>query len=368
MSGYNRTLTGARTTWAYCWEDPGAYAQEPGEPNDSGNWKAFGDNEDISEPELTNNEEEFTRPFNREPSTYLEMQAEGSWGTDFVFTNPFWLSYVYGNPQNVTDNGDGTYDLTYQYDSEAPPRTAHLVKQVHYANGDISQTIYIGVGADSVDFSTSVQDPLDVSVSGYYATERYYENVVDSPAGELSDQPDTDFRPLNFANASLFMDLDDDGTPERKGAVQDLDVTFNSDSEPDFELGSRFPSTTSFLLINPELSYTARITGDTRSEERKSVYGTAGTLNASADAQPAEELSEADIKGAVTLESRKEQNLLDVEFSEAFPSSHTPAGLGDPESQLDDEVDRNITDLTITATIGQDPEDYYPETLHSGGS
>ena len=346
-------LTGSRQIWAFIWEDDDAYAQEPGEPVDE-DFKAFGDGEDVSEPDADNSEETLYRPFDRQPSTYLEMEYDGSWGVDFMYTNPWWLCFVFGEP-TVTDNEDGTWDLEFELDPERPPRTAHLIEETHYSDGTVSQTVYMGATVDSPDISTSVQDPLDVSLDGFYADERTYEDANNSPYGVIGEQPDTDFHPLTFANTELHLDLDDTGTADFKGGVQDVDLSFNSNAEADYELGTRFSTDRAYLDFEPDLTYTARVRDETKDEERTSFYG--NQVDTSGDELfPAEELSDANILGNIQMFSRKEDNELTLSFGEAFPSSYQRQNTGDPESAVDDDLDRLLTNLTASATVGVEPK------------
>lgn len=351
-------LTGGRTIWAYIWEDDGEYAQEPGDPTDS-EFKAFGDDEDISEPDADNSVETYYRPFNRQPSEYHEMEYEGTWGTDFIYTNPWWLAFVYGSP-TITDNtgtGDG-YELAFSLSPTNPPKTAHLIEENHYQDGTVTQTVYIGAGIDDPSVSTAVQDPMDVSLNGFYADERTYDDATTSPYGEIGSQPVTDFSPLNFANAELYLDLSDSGTAEFRGGVQDIDLSFNANIEPDYELGTRFATNKVDLDFEPDLSYTARVKDTIKEEERKNFYG--NQVDTSGDAvYPAEEMSDVDVKGRVELFSRKEDNSLTVNWTEGFPESFTRSNLGDPESAVDDDVDRSLLELTATANVGQDPNVYF---------
>ena len=346
-------LTGSRQIWAFVWEDDDAYAQEPGEPEDQ-EFKAFGDDEDITEPDADNSEETFYRPFNRQPSTYLEMEYDGSWGVDFTYTSPWWLCFVFGAPE-VTDNEDGTWSLEFELDPEKAPRTAQLIEETHYRDGTVSQTVYLGAAVDSPDISTSVQDPLDVSLDGFYADERTFEDATQSPYGVIGEQPDTDFHPLNFANTELYIDLDEDGDAEFRGGVQDVDLSFNSNAEADYELGTRFSTDRAYLDFEPDLTYTARVKDETRDSERKSFYG--NQVDTTGDAVfPAEELSDASILGRIEMFSRKEDNELSLNFGEAFPSSFQRQNTGDPESAVDDDIDRLLTQLTASATVGVEPK------------
>lgn len=351
-------LTGGRTIWAYVWEDDGEYAQEPGAPSDS-EFKAFGNDEDVSEPDADNSTETYYRPFDRQPSEYHEMEYEGTWGTDFIYTNPWWLAFVYGEPQ-ITDNTDsgGDYVLSYNLSPTNPPKTAHLVEENHYQDGTVTQTVYTGAGVDDPSFSTAVQDPLDVSINGFYADQRTFEDATQSPYGKIGDQPDTDFSPLNFANTELYLDLTDSGTAEFRGAVQDVDVSFNANIEPDYELGTRFATSKVDLDFEPDLTYSARVTNEIKEAERTNFYG--NQVDTGTDAVfPAEEMSDVDVKGRVDLFSRKETNSLSVSWNEAFPTSFSRANFGDPASAIDDDVDRSLLDVTAEATVGVDPSAYF---------
>lgn len=353
-------LTGGRTIWAYVWEDNGEYAQEPGAPTDA-NHKAFGDDEDISEPDADNSVETYYRPFDRQPSNYHEMEYEGTWGTDFIYTNPWWLAFVYGEP-TITDNTDsgGDYVLNYDLSNGNEPKTAHLIEETHYQDGTVTQNVYIGAGVDDPSLSTAVQDPMDVSLSGYYADERLYEDASLSPYGQIGEQPTTDFSPLNFANAELYLDLSDSGTAEFRGNVQDVDLSFNANAETDYELGTRFAVNKIDLDFEPDLSYTARVTDDLKEGERTNFYG--NQVDTTLDETiPAEEMSDVGVLGNINLFSRKETNSLEVSWSEAFPGSYSRSNLGDPESAVDDDVDRSLLGVTAEATVSSDvdPTTYF---------
>ena len=348
-------LTGSRQIWAYVWEDDGEYAQEPGEVSDN-NPKAFGDDEDVNDPDADNSEETYFRPFSRQPSTYHEMEFDGSWGTDFTFTNPWWLAFIYGEPE-ITDNAD-TWDLEFEESPTSPPRSAQLIEETHYSDGTVEQTVYTGAAVDSPSISTSIQDTLDVSLDGFYADERHYDNASNSPYGELGEQPSTDFSPLNFANTELYLDLNDSGDADFRGKVQDVDVSFNSNIEAEFELGTRFATGRAALDFEADLSYTARVSEDLKSAERTSFYG--NQVDTSGDATiPAEELSDVDVIGNVDLYSRKEENSLTLDWGEAFPSTFQRSNTGDPQSAVDDDVDRSLINLTASATVGVDPNEYF---------
>lgn len=348
------TLTGSRTIWGYLWEDDGSYAQDPGDPSDT-DVKAFGDSETVTPPQLSNQSSPLYRPFSRQPTKYLEGGFNGSWGTDFVYTNPWWLCFVYGEPTE-TDNGDGTFTLVFDNDPERPPRTAHLISETHYEDGTVSQTVYIGAAVDSPSFSAAVNDTVNVSLSGFFADQKTYQDVADSPIPELESQPDTQFRPLHFGNAELYLDLDQDNTPEFKGLVQNADVSFNTTVNPEYELGTRFAVQKTDLQFEPSLTYSARITTAVRDQERFNFYGDQSNVSSGDPNLPQEEMNGADILGKMEAFSRFEDNRLILDFEEAFPEQYQQAGFADPASAIDANVSRNLTSLKATATVGVTPK------------
>ena len=342
------TTTGARTIWAFIWEDDNSYAQDPGEPADD-DWKPFGDREQINEPDSSNQSETLYRPGSRVPSRYLEGGFDGSWGVDFIYTNPYWMGFVLGEPE--VDENNGEYTLTYEESQENPPRSAHLIEETHYSDGTVEHTVYVGAVVDDPDIDVGVDDVVDVSLSGAFATEFNYE-LGDSPYDEIGDQPDTNFCPLHFGNADLYIDIDDDGSAERMPRVQQLTFNFNTTVEPEYELGTRFAVVPSFLALEPNVQYNRFVSDDSKSDERRSFYGSLENDT------PAESFCDgSNIAGRVELFSRKSDEVNEARFmwNESFPESYQRTNTGDPESALEDDVERNVLDISVTATIDEEP-------------
>lgn len=348
------TTTGAQTIWTFLWEDELEYAQEPGEPDDD-DFKPFGDREEITEPDSDNNQESLFRPFNRLPSTYLEGEFQGSWGVDFVYTNPYWLKFIFGNP-DVTENGDDTFTLDFEINADTVPASAHVIEETHYGDGTVEQNVYAGAVVEGPDISIQVGDPIEISIDGDFATEYNYDDANESPYGVIDEQPQTNFRPLHFGNADLFLDVDEDGTAERQGRVQSLDLNFNGTVEIENELGTRVGTIPSFLELEPDISYSKFLSADTKEQERRSFYGSLEDEEGEDYATVQESLCGSDIAGRVEVESScDETNEARFLFAEAIPDSYQRTNTGDVQSAIEEDVDRSVTDLNVVATIDEDP-------------
>jgi len=351
------TTTGARTIWAFVFEDDGAYAQEPGDPADS-EFKPFGDREQINEPSSENNSETLYRPFSRQPTGYLEGRFEGSAGVDFIYTNPYWLAFVMGQPEVTEVTPDEEYTLNYEFSQDSVPATGQVIEETHYPNGDVGQTVYLGVMCDGMSVDVDVDGEVEVSMDWAFADERNYDDATTSPIGEIGTQPDTNHCPLHFGNANLLLDLNNDGTPEEQGRVQSVSFDFNLTAEIEGELGTRFGTVPSFLEVEPNITYQKYLEATEPDRERRSVYGSQEVISGEDYYAPLEDMcgdTDVNIAGRLKLESRDETNSLMLMFGESFPESYQRTNTGDPESALEDDVERNVHSLTATATTDFDP-------------
>lgn len=351
------TTTGAQTIWAFVFEDSDAYAQEPGDPTDT-EFKPFGDREEINEPSTENNSEALYRPFSRQPTGYLEGRFEGSGGTDFIYTNPYWMSFVFGQPEVTESSSPVEYTSTYDFDPTNTPATAHVIEETHYADGSVGQTVYIGTIAEGMSVDVDVDGEVEVSFDWAFADERNYDDATASPIGEIGTQPDTEYCPLHFGNADLFLDLDNDGTAERQGRVQSVSFDFSLSAEINGELGTRKGTTPSFLEVEPNITYQKYLEDAEPDTERRSVYGSLETQSGEDYYAPLEQLcgeTDSNIAGRVELGSNDATNSLTLMFGESFPESYQRTNTGSPDSALEDDVERNLLSLTATATTEYDP-------------
>jgi len=348
--------TGAHTVWVWIWEDVNTYNQDPGTPTDT-DFKIFGTNETVEAQDRSNNAERFYRPFDRAADTILEGAFDGSWGTDWVLTNPYWLQFIFGEP-TVNEPSTGTFEWTFSLDPRNAPRSAHLIEEIHYPDDTIEQTVYTGVIASSVDIDVSVEDTVSCSLSGAYATEESVSTADgdqmiygDTEMG-INEQPATEFRPMHFGNSYLRMDLDEDGTAEAKSLVQDTSLSMEGNAELQNELGTRFAAATSFLQFEPDLSYTSLVGLGVKDEERRNAYGE------SAASSPQETMENAALAGELEFFSgigtSEPQIVMDLQG--AFPDEFDRGNVGDPQEVLEDNVDRMLEDVVVTVTVDSEPK------------
>ena len=339
------TATGSNTIWAYYWEDDGEFAQEPADISDT-DLKSFGLNEEIDDPEGSNNPERLSRPFNRQTQQMVATNFEGSWGTDFTMSNTWWLQYVFGKPvstSEITDGGTGTGNFRHEYETQAanPPRSAQLIEEVHYPNGTIEQTVYIGAIVDSTDVDVSVEDTVEVSLGGLYADQRFFPDASNSPFGVIGSQPASEYRAMHFGQSDLFMDLDNDSTIERKALVQDASASFGLNAELENALGNRTPVIPSFLEIESTLDYTTLVRDNFAEEEKRAMYG-------SQSATQVQTKIDSQVAGELEFISEDEPNRMFLEFADTFPESFSRNNTGDPTAALEEDSSREVEQLTVT--------------------
>lgn len=346
--------TGTNTLWVWIWEDLNEYNQEPGDPEDD-EYKVFGANEVVSSQDRSNNPERMFRPFNRGARNIIETSFEGSWGSDFTLTNPDWLPFIYGDPEVTTDEDDNSV-WTFELEPRTPPRSAHLIEEIHYPDQEVEQTIYTGAFASSGDVDVSVEDVVDGSLSGLYATEETYSTADgdqlvygDDELG-LNEQPENEFRPLHFGNSTLRLDLDEDGSPEIKSLVQDASLTLEGNSEIEYELGSRFGGAFSNLQFEPDISYTNLVGLDIKDEEKRNAYGSQASRG------PEETMDEAALEGELEFSTgRDEDPTIQFQLQGAFPESFDRGNVGDPQESIEDNIDRMLQDVIVEVTADREP-------------
>lgn len=350
-----QTVTGAHTVWVYIWEDSDAYNQDPASsvPTDVGNWKIFGSDETMDSQDRSNNPERMYRPFDRAAEEILEQAFDGSWSADFTLTNTWWLQFIYGEPSE-TDNGDGTFTHEYTFGPRDPPRSAHLVEEIHYPDGEVVQTVYTGCVVSSGDVDVSVEDVVSISLDGEYSTEHTRstaegESLLYGDASDgINNQPATEYRPLHFGNSYFRLDLNDNG-PELQALVQDASVSLEGNVELESELGTRFAVAPSYLNFEFDTSFTRLVSVDGKDRQKRRMYGS------TAAQQPQESLLPAELDGELEFDAglSGEVNKTVMDLSGTFPDSFNRNNVGSPEDALEEDVDRYISDVVVTVETDQ---------------
>lgn len=340
------TITGAQQVVTFVFEDTGTFNQDPRTtmPSDS-NFKPFGTDETFDSQDRDQNPSRMFRPFNRSADEILEGEFGGSWSMDFTLTNGQWLRFIYGDPTSTSV--DSYTEYSFQFEAQTVPRSAHIIEEIHYEDGNVEQTVYTGCLASSADVSVSVGDPVDVSLSGDYADEitRSTSEGEDLIYGDVSDgigsQPETDARPLHFGNSDLYMDYDGDGTAERKGLIQDADISFEANAEIENELGTRFGVAPSYLQFEPDMSFTRLITQDIKDEGKRRMYGS------STAEEPQESILDAEMEGELQMDAGLSgTNKFVFTLSGTFPDSYSRNNVGDPSEPLEEDIDRYIAGIS----------------------
>jgi len=349
------TPTGANTIVVYRWEDDGTFNQDVGSPSDTTD-KVFGANETLDTADFSNNPERMNRPFQRHAETILETQFDGSWSTEFVLANTWWLQYFYGQPE--TNGTSAPYTHTYDTDPTVgpndynPPRSAHIIEEIHLPDGSVTQNVYKGVVAGSIDLDVSVEDTVSISLDGNYADSQSYDDPENnSPLGEIASQPSLDYRPMHFGNSILRLDVDADGTAETLAKVQDAGLGLEGNAEMTRELGTRFAVGREYLEFEPSIDYTRLLDASFSDEERESAYGAAYNSTASS---PQETMDGAEIDGELEFDANTStDNKLVMNLLGAFPEEFSRSNLGDPGEALEDDITRMIEEVTATVESDQ---------------
>jgi hypothetical protein len=341
------TSTGADTIWVYRWEDDDAFNQAPGDPSDTTD-KTFGANVTADAFDRSQNPERIYKPFSRAADTILEAQFDGSWGTDHVLSNTWWLQFIFGAP--TVEGTSAPYTHTYELGNGNCPKTAHLIQETHHDSGEVTQTVYTGCFVSSIDVDVSTEDTVSVTLDGTYTDEEYYEDAANSPYGEVGTQPDIQYRPMHFGNSLFKFDRDDDGTAETLALVQDASISLEGNVEGERELGTRLIAVPSFLQFEPDISYTHLVDANIQEDEQtSSAYGSTASTTIQETMNDANDLAaELEFDAGTGTD-----NKLTFETTGAFPDSYSRDNVGSPEDALEDDVDRLAQDVTAIVESDQ---------------
>ena len=363
--------TGKDTSLIYVWED--SFDQTPGNMIGStfgiSDYKqTFGSGVTLGTNEGSNNAERQFRPGSRQAEYILEAQFDGSWSVDFTLTNPWFLKSMFGDP--TTTEGE-TIDSTvetwkHEYSGQFPD-SMQLIEQIEYqdasGNSIYDHRILTGCVVSSMDVETDTEGVVEVSLDGAYANERYIEDVTnasDPPYSQFT-QPATDHRPLHFGNAKVYFDQ----TPESgsdtqvvQRLMQDVSLSLEGNVDMIYELGSRTAADFSPKAIEPELSYTRIVSEDassTSAQDLKDMYGdtTKTREERNEPADPTMGTSDLeiqiDIDNARTVSDDADVNNMKFVMEGSLVDSYSRNNVGDPESELEADVDRLITRTYVVA-------------------
>lgn len=288
--------------------------------------KPWGANTRVTNAEGSNNAVQVFNPGSRTPVEVIKQNFEGSWGVDFTFTNPWWLSGILGEPTS-TDNGDGSF--TYTWDEGSDPLPYQLVIE---RTPDSSHRVLSGCVVTQMTIRGSVRSETTVSLTGAYAEEEIIEGAT------MNGQPELDYGPTTYADTMLNIG----GSQE--GYVQNAAMQLQTNVELVDELGSNIAIDYSPRALIPSLNY-AKIVENGDTVQFEDLYGGATTIQQ--EDPPKKDASLVIDNGQAAGSGI---NTFETTFTGTESASVGEEGIGDPQSDLQNQINRLSTGVEFTAT------------------
>lgn len=307
---------GHQTTLSFLHEDAGFNSA----PNDSTH-KPFGYGATADTLELSNNPIELLEPNDRRTADIIEREFSGSWSISFDLTNPYWAQAIYGPPST---SGSGPYTHTYGVGTGGQPTSMRIFK------GDENvgfERVLGGCIINDASVEYEVPGTITVTLNGAYADE------PDSSI-TVTDQPAVQRDPATTHETELTRD----GTT--LGLVQSASLDITTNDALIYELGSRTATAHNPKRIEFDLSVN-RIKADT--SDRNRGYGNDTTITDSVDNQ---------VPIVITSdngESGSAYNFFEWQLDDVFPSDFSETGIGDPETDIENELSEVPVDATFVA-------------------
>lgn len=301
-------------------------------PNDSDH-KPFGADATFDQAEGSNNAVQVFEPGSRVPVDIVERLFDGSWSVSFTYTNPWWLNFFFGAPSTSGNDPDGdgvNESYTHTWSGQSPQ--SHRIGIGREDSG--KERILKGCVATRATISPSVNNMARVTIEGAYADEE-----VVNPAS-ITAQPAINHKPMTFADAALSYA----GTT--MGYVQQGSLAITNNVELIDELGSRISIDFAPRTLVPSVDFEKiNEAGGTTNLQR--MYG------ASSATSPQEDVTSTAAM-TMTLDNGKSDgsgiNKVDYNLSGTFPESYAENGLGNPEEDVTEQVNRIVESMTVAAT------------------
>lgn len=335
--------TGAHTTLHYNWEisDSPSSPMEEKLPDfgvgdgtaDSVN-KTFGGSQSLTQFEGSNNAVDVFSPNSREVSQIIEQHFEGSVSIDFQMTNPWWIQAVLSAADSPTSLASGAYE--YTFDGTTPlPMVIHAgyEDRATASSTGPGYKVLSGVVCASASISISVQGVVEVSLNCAYANEKWSQESLDT-------QPPLEYDVLHYGEAGI--DLDGSAL----SLVQDVSLDIENNTEMIYEVGTRLGVTYSPKGLTPSIDYTQIRQDNTETED---LYGSqgAGSVQSTVD---------SDSPLTVTTDNGKtgnNANATTFSLEGGFPDTLSTDNFGDPQENLQESINRRLTGISATATVGE---------------
>lgn len=300
----------------YLWEDAG-YAAAPTDTT----YKTFGADAKLSRADGSNDALRVYNPGDRQSSDILPRRFNGSWSAEFTLTNPWFLRAVIDEP--TTSGTAAPYTHTF---SGKTPSSIQITVGLETAG---AHRILKGCVVRSAEFSVQLDNTVTVTIDGFYADEAVDETGTGPAQVKYEDTP------MTFAQATLSRN----GTA--LNLVQNFSVSLEASVDPVGEVGTRLAVDYVPKALTPSVSFTKIAEADV--DETKRLYGGATSVQQRVDnTAPLTARFDNGLSGA-SLET------LEISMSGAFPESFGMSGIGDPETELQENINEALASASATA-------------------
>jgi hypothetical protein len=291
--------------------------------------KTFGANQTFGTVEGSNNVLQVFQPNKRTPVDLVERTFEGSWSAQFTYTNPWWLELLYGSPSST-----GTSPTTHTFDGETMG-TARIVIGRQQSG---KERILKGCLVTQATIQISVGGEARVNLNGVYAEEE-----TNTP-GSLESQPSLSWDAMTFADASLALG------GSTFGYVQDGSLQLQNQVELVNEWGTRVAVDYAPRTLVPTVDF-SKINEAGETDQLENMYGGSTSIQEDISASP-------DV--TLTLDngqSGSNTNSLEATIAGTFPESYGEEGLGDPQADVTEEINRAARTVSFDAqnNVGSAP-------------
>lgn len=215
-------ISGAQVTTAFGWESTFKTQSVTMD-------KAFGQGQKITTYDIDNDAEFVYSLGSQDLSAQFAKKFIGGWGAEFIYSDPWFLRAIFGGAPTTTGAGPYTHTFTVAnggISNTLPSMSINLAASI---NGNSDQNL-LGAVANSFTLTAAVGEPIRCKLDGFFS--QFAKDTVLTTGATIVDEP------LTFAQATL-----DFPSATTLANVQNVDITFNRNSEAIYGLGARYPST-----------------------------------------------------------------------------------------------------------------------------
>jgi hypothetical protein len=294
-------------------------------PNDSTH-KPFGQDARLTTRDATNSLQRVSNPGSRDTNELVETNFEGSWAVEMNLSATEWLQLLYGSPSS-TSNTDST---TLSYTPDTLPTSFQIVEGTQ-ATG--AETLLQGCIVTSASIDLTQGEVATVSLEGNYATEDH------TPSTSLTSQPSVSEDTLAFQDATLNRD------GSELDLMQSASLTLNPNVRLVYDFGSRTAEDFGVGRFETELTGTRVVNSD---DDKTRIYGGASATSPQTDITNEQDMTFTFDNG------RGGADIKTVTFnvSGATPESFSRANIGDPDSNLEDELSEMALSVSVDVENG----------------